>query len=169
MNKFIVLITLFAYIATQAQEKFRISEKQTKELSKISPEITTNILIVEKMLNSEYEPYISMIRSSYKSYRLTEKQIKKIEEIVCIPCYESEWDLIVEKKKIVAQKEQDRKDSIALVDAEKFRKERKEKELLRKEKEKEHEVEKVEAENPYDNLKRSLLGFDRYNISLGSD
>src|SRR5690606_24939478 len=104
-----IFLLLLVSIMVKSQEKFRISEQQKKELLKISPDVTKNVMIVEKMLDSGREPYIKIIKQSYKN--LSEKQISKIESIVCIKCYENEWQNTLQEREIIANKEQQEKDS----------------------------------------------------------
>src|SRR5690606_10596432 len=109
MKIWILSFVILTSIIGKSQEKFRINDAQKKELLKISPDVTKNVMIVEKMLDSGSEPYINIIKQSYKN--LSVKQISKIESIVCIKCYENEWESTLRDRETAAKKEQQEKDS----------------------------------------------------------
>lgn len=170
--KILFLFLILGITAVHGQEKFRINEKQRRELLKISPELTQNVLIVESLLDSRNNPPISIIRQSFTNYRLTEKSIKKVESILCIECYELEWNNYLLKVSEANERQKLINDSIALAQTEKYR--------LEAEKKRESEIKQREdykkyqdsiknsptSENPYDVLQRSLYAFDKYNRSL---
>src|SRR5690606_2654521 len=106
MKIWILSFVILTSIIGKSQEKFRINDAQKKELLKISPDVTKNVMIVEKMLDSGSEPYINIIKQSYKN--LSVKQISKIESIVCIKCYENEWESTLRDRETAARSEERR-------------------------------------------------------------
>lgn len=164
----LLFITLSIFSTTAfSQEKFRLSKKEIQEIGKINSDIVKNAVIVERMLDTGNTPPISTIEQAIKNTKAKEKTLQNIRNIVCIKCYEDEWNLIKKAKAVATQKEEHRNDSLKAVERSEIIAERE-----RKAKEKQIQAIAYEKyqdsvrnspsnENPYDLLKRSLYAFTK--------
>lgn len=177
MKKLLLLtITLFS-IQLNAQNTFRLDKPSKAKIKKISPETLNTILFVEIALQKNatklkegsteiYNPYVGSIKSAYKTNRLADKKIKKIDAIICFECYQKEWNSQEYEISKIKQIETKKKDNIKEIEKQQFITE-----LKRKEKTKIKSVTKAkyvhnENINPYDKLQRSLYAFSNGNRHL---
>jgi hypothetical protein len=177
MKKILSLTFISLYFIVQGQEKFRLDDSKQKIVQKINSEVLTTILMVERRLeknNSKLpedisDPFISVISQAYKSQGLTEKQINKIESIICTECYNKEWKLQYEIKEKKLLQNQITFDSLQKVKQvafdEKLRLNLKQaKEEIRKSSASDYDSSK--PVNPYTLIKRSLYAFSKTNTDL---
>lgn len=133
MKKLLLLTIALLSITLSSQNVFRLDKQGKATIKNISPETLNTILFVEIALQKNanqlkegsikiYDPYVGTIQSAYKNNRLSNKEIDKINKIICLDCYKKEWDIQKSKtkkegssstfvnKKEVSKKEQNNQD-----------------------------------------------------------
>lgn len=101
MKRIITILMLLVCVITNAQQ-FRINESQKKEIVKLDKQSLTYILLIEGTLNSNTkllekkntslsDPLFGMLNNTID--KLSDKDKKKFESIVCVSCYEKEWKI----------------------------------------------------------------------------
>lgn len=169
-----VLILFLFYSAIYSQEQYIISDVNFKKLVSVNSEVANKVKLVEHSLKGNqskldsnsieiYDPYVQLIKEPLN--RLSEKERKKVNELVCIDCYEKWWQsqLFFKNKEIESKKRV--KDSIEAIRVQKNALDRKTQDSL-KNVAKTQKVVVADKDNPYDLLDRSLYAFSKTNRSL---
>lgn len=168
-----VLILLLFYCSAYSQEQYKISDVNFKKLVSVSSEVATKVKLVEHFLEGNQsklnsnnieinDPYIQLIKDPLS--KLSEKEQKKANELVCIDCYEKWWQAQLSYKNQVVESKKRVKDSIESIRIKKVNIEQKKQDSL-KSIVKSKPVDTAK-ENPYDLLQRSLYAFSKDNRSL---
>ncbi|RTY71591.1 hypothetical protein [Flavobacterium sp. LB2P53] len=173
MKKLLILLLFccFAY----SQEQYKISDANFKKLVSVSSEVATKVKLVEHFLEGNQsklnsnnieinDPYIQLIKDPLS--KLSEKEQKKANEIVCIDCYEKWWQAQLCYKNQVVESKKRVKDSIESIRIKKFVLEKKRQDSIENIAKSKPVVVSSEKENPYDVLQRSLYAFSKTNRNL---
>ena len=112
-----IMIVLFLYCSAYSQEHYKISDANFKKLIAVNDEVAKNVKLVESSLNSNqnklvlgsveiFDPYIDVIKKPLN--KLSDKQQKKINDLVCIECYETWYQQqLTAKNKIIENSEEE--------------------------------------------------------------
>lgn len=178
MKKIITILLIFVSLFLNAQNNiFRLNLSEKEKIKKINPNLVMSFYLVENELENNkkiiaknetniYNPNINLIDQYYRNNELTEKEITKIETIICRVCYENEWKSQQDAKNNLILKISKKKDSIDELIIQKHKIEQRIKDSILTSSKDEIKVLKNDTENPYDLLQRSLYAFSKTNRSL---
>jgi hypothetical protein len=168
------LILLMISCVVYSQNEYKIPDDNFKKLVTINSDIANKVKFVEHFLEGNKaklnsnnldinDPYIQTVTTVLN--QLIEKEQKKINELVCIGCYEKWWESQLSFKNKTIERKKIEKDSIENIRIKSI-------ELKKKKQDSINNIVKVapvsnsEKDNPYDLLQRSLYAFSKENRSL---
>ncbi len=168
-----VLIMLLICNSLYSQKEYKITDSNFKKLVNINSEVANKVKFIEHLLQGNQkrinkndfdliDPSIPQTNNFVSN--LSEKEQKKIKELVCIECYDKWWqNQLLEENKLIEFKKKE-KDSIDSIRIKNTLLDKKRKDSL-------SNIVKVstpmlEKDNPYDLLERSLYAFSKTNRDL---
>lgn len=173
MKKILILLLFSCYI--YSQEQYKISDVNFKKLVSVSNEVASKVKLVEHSLLGNqskldsnsieiYDPYVQLIKEPLS--KLSDKEQKKANELVCVDCYEKWWQSQLSSKNKVVESKKRVKDSIEEVRIKKFVIDKKRQDSIESIAKSKPIAVNTVKENPYDLLQRSLYAFSKTNRNL---